>query len=98
MVLARAQVAGVADAAHRGLDAGLGQALGVADADVLRSLVRMMDKAILLGRTAFVERLLQRVGHELGPHRGGHSPAHDAPGEDIDDEGHMDENPCHVET
>jgi hypothetical protein len=38
-------VVAVALAAHRRLDAGLGQPLGVADADVLRPAIRMADQA-----------------------------------------------------
>jgi hypothetical protein len=37
-------VVAIADAADRGLDAGLGEALGVADADVLAAAIRMMHE------------------------------------------------------
>jgi hypothetical protein len=36
-----------------------------------------------------VQRLLKRVEHEVGLHRGAHAPADDAPGKDVDDEGHV---------
>ncbi len=40
---------------------------------------------------ARVQRLLQRVEHEVGLHRTADPPADDAPREDIDDEGHVHE-------
>ena len=40
---------------------------------------------------AVVQRLLQGVEHEVGPHRAAHAPAHDAPGEHVDHERHVDE-------
>ena len=54
----------VADAADGGIDTGLGEPLGVTDADVLRSAVAMMDKAV--GRPPGMQGLLQRVENEAG--------------------------------
>src|SRR5690606_26907017 len=59
-------VIAVADAADRRLDARLGQALGVADADVLRTAIRVVDKTSLAGGAPFMQRLLQGVQHEGG--------------------------------
>jgi hypothetical protein len=35
--------------------------------------------------------LLQRIKHEVGPHRTADAPADDSPGKDVDDEGHVNE-------
>jgi hypothetical protein len=82
-------VVAVALAAHRGLDAGLGQPFAVADADVLRPAVRVVDQAAVTLGLAGVQGLLQRIEHEVRAHRTAHAPAHDAPGEHVDDEGHV---------
>ena len=82
-------VVAVALAAHRGLDARLGQAFAVPDADVLRASIRVMDQAAALIGLARVQRLLQRIEHEVRSHRTAYAPAHNAPGEDVDDEGHV---------
>jgi len=42
-------------------------------------------------RLARVQRLLQRVEHEVGVHRGADPPADDVAGEHVDDEGDVDE-------
>lgn len=52
------------DAADRGLDAGLGEALGVFDRDVLNASVAMMHEAAAVNRSAFKQRLLERVEDE----------------------------------
>src|SRR3954451_14809139 len=49
----------VADAADGWLDAGLGEALGVSNADVLRPSVRMMHETTSTGGPSFVQGLLQ---------------------------------------
>ena len=82
-------VVAVALAAHRRLDAGLGQTLAVADRDVLRAAVAVMDQGVVALGLPGVQRLLQRVEHEVGVHRTAHPPADDAPGEHVDDEGHV---------
>ena len=56
----------VADAADRGLDASLGQALGVADRDLLRPPIAMMDEPVLPDRSPVVESLLQGIKNEAG--------------------------------
>ena len=47
-------VVAVADAADGWLDAGLGQALGVFDRDVLAAAIAMMDKAATVGRRSWI--------------------------------------------
>ena len=54
-------VVAVALAADRRLDPGFCQSLGVADGNVLRSAIRMMDQAGITLRLAGVERLLQSI-------------------------------------
>ena len=84
-------VVAVALAADGGFDAGLGQAFGVANADVLRPAVRMMNQCAIALGTAGVQRLLERIEHEVGAHGAGDAPADDAAGIDVDDEGDIDE-------
>jgi hypothetical protein len=63
--LGQSVVIAVADAADRGLDPGLGQALGVLDRYVLRPAVAMMDQATAMNRSAVMERLLERIQDEV---------------------------------
>jgi len=56
----------------------------------LRAAVAVMNKAALDG-TAGVQGLLQGVEHEGGLGAARHPPADDAAGEDVDDEGDVDE-------
>jgi hypothetical protein len=84
-------VVAVAAAAHRRLDAGLGQALGVSDGHVLRTTVGVMDERTVALWLARIQRLLQRVEHEVGVHRAADAPAHDGPRVHVDHEGHVDE-------
>ena len=64
--LGESVVVGVADAADRRLDAGLSQALGVLDRDVLAAPVAVMDEAAAMDRPPVMERLLQGIQHEAG--------------------------------
>jgi hypothetical protein len=80
----------IADTADGGLDASLGQALSVTNAEVLGATIRMMCQAGLPGGAAITQRLLACVGHERGPRRARCSPADDAPGKDGNDEGDID--------
>src|SRR5690606_3223976 len=75
----------VADAADRGLDAGLGQALGVFDRDVLHAPVRVMDEPATAHRPSFMQRLFERIEDEAGMRRPAHPPADDAPGKGVDE-------------
>ena len=58
-------VIGVADAADRGLDLGLGKTVGVAQREVLRPAVRMVHK-LAADRPPLVQRLFQGIQHEAG--------------------------------
>ena len=70
--LGQGVVVAVADAADRGLDAGLGQALGVADRDVLDAAVAVMDEAAAAGRAG--GRAAPAPGHRA---RSRHAPSGD---------------------
>jgi hypothetical protein len=69
-------IVGVADSTDGGFDACLSEVLGVADAHVLRSTVRVTDEAAAGEGTALVQVLLQGVEHEVGPSLARHAPAH----------------------
>lgn len=84
-------VVGVADAAHRRFQAGLDETLGVANRHVLGPPVAVMYRPIRANRLARVQRLLQRVEHEVSPRRRRSAPPDDPAREDINDEGHVDE-------
>ena len=49
----------------------------------------MADQGAIAFGLSCIERLLQGIEHEVGPHRSAHPPAHDAPGKDVDHEGHI---------
>ena len=57
-------VVAVADAADGRLNARLGQALAVPNADVLRSTVGMMHQAAAMDGPSFVQRLLKSIENE----------------------------------
>jgi hypothetical protein len=82
-------VVAVATAANRRFHAGLGQALRVADGDILRTSVRVMNQRIRVRGPTGLERLLPGIEHEVRGHGGTDAPADDASGEHIDDEGHI---------
>jgi hypothetical protein len=84
-------VGAVADAADGGLDAGIGQALGVADRDVLHAAIAMMHQAALTEGTPVMERLFQGIEDKAGLGRSRHPPTDDPPGEDVDHKGDIDE-------
>jgi hypothetical protein len=98
-------VVAVADAADRGVDAGFDQALGVLDRDLLGRLQRSSqqldeggcddEEEAALGQictrgSAHVDRLLERVEHELGARGPTRSPADDTAGEHVDGERDVD--------
>ena len=70
---------------------GLGQALGVANADVLRSSVAVVHEPGGGEGPPVVKRLLQGIEHEVGMRRPRDAPADDPTGERVDDEGDVDE-------
>ena len=82
-------VVGVALRSDRGHDSFGGQALRVANGQILHAAVRVMHQLgqVLPGP----DGLLQRVEGQIGPQRGGHTPADDHPAEHVDDEGHVAE-------
>ena len=57
-------VVAVADAAHRWLDTGVGQALGVSDRDVLAASVAVMHEPAAMDGPSFVQRLLKSIENE----------------------------------
>ena len=59
-------VVGIADAAHRRLNPGLSQTLGVANRQVLGATVAVMHQSALIAHRAVIERLLERVQGKLG--------------------------------
>ena len=59
-------VKGVADAADGRLDAGLGEALGVFDRDVLAAPVAVVNETGAMHRPPLMEGLLQGIEHESG--------------------------------
>ena len=63
--LGQGVVIAVADTADRRLDAGLGEALGVLDRQVLAAAIAVMDEAAA-DWPAFVDRLLQGIEDEAG--------------------------------
>ena len=51
----------------------------MADAEVLRPAVAMVDQGVTRTHRALVQRLLERVERQVGAQRVRHPPAHDAP-------------------
>ena len=64
--LGQGVVVAVADAADRGLDAGLGKPLGVADRDVQAAAIAMVHQAVTEGAPV-IERLFQGIQDKAGP-------------------------------
>ena len=87
--LSQGIIIAVSLATHRRFDASFLQAFAVFYRHVLRAPIAMVDQFVPFGLTR-VQRLLQCVEHEVGPHRAAAPPADDAPSEDVDDEGHVD--------
>src|SRR5579863_2261488 len=84
-------VVAVADAADRGDEARLDQALGVLDRDVLDAAIGVVDESAAADGPSIVQRLLQRVEDKARMGGARHPPADDPPGERVDDEGDIDE-------
>ena len=84
-------VVAVSSAAHRGLDPGLGQPLGVANAEELRPASAMMDQAFGPSLRPLTDGLLQGIQSELRLQRARDPPAHDPAREDVDNEGYVHE-------
>ena len=92
--LGRRVVVAVVLAAHQRLHTGLGQMLAVADVDLDRTPAPMVDQAAVALGLSCVQRLLQGIEHEVGGHRTADSPADDAPGVHVDDEGPRTASPA----
>lgn len=56
----------------------------------LAAAIRVMDQLLRLIRAALADRLVQRIEHESGRHRGRDPPADDPTGENVDHERHID--------
>ena len=84
-------VVAVADAADGRHEAGLGEALGVLDRDVLHAAIGVVDETAAGDGLSIMDGLLQRVEHEAGVRRPRHAPADDATGVGVDDERDVDE-------
>ena len=67
--LGQGVVVRIAHAPHRLLDAGLGQTLGVADGEILRPAVTVVDQGIARADRALVQGLLERVERQVGAQR-----------------------------
>jgi hypothetical protein len=52
-----------------------------------------MDHVADVIAAAIVDGLIERIEHEVGVQRGRNAPANDAPREDVDDKGDVDEAP-----
>ncbi len=78
-------VIAVADTGGRGFYAGLGQALGVFDRQILRSATAVVHEA--RAWLPLVNRLFQSVEDEVGVGRPAHPPTDDASGKGVDHEG-----------
>ena len=61
-------VVAVALAANGGLNAGLGQSLGLADGNVLRAAIRVVDQTGIPLWLASIERLFQSIQNKVGTH------------------------------
>ena len=84
-------VVGIADASDRGFDADLGKPLGLADADILRTPIAMVDQPSPLRGPPVMQRLFEGIEHKTGFGRARHPPTDDPPRESIDDESDIDE-------
>jgi hypothetical protein len=84
-------VVAVANAAHGGLEAGLGETLGVYYRHVLHAPVAVMDEPAAGYGSAIMKRLLQGIENEAGVSRAADPPADNAASIGVDHERHIDE-------
>lgn len=89
--LGESVVIAITHTADGGLDARLSEALGIADADILRTAIRMMHQPTVVHRSALMQGLLQCVEHEARMGCPRHPPTDDPPSIGIDQEGDVDE-------
>ena len=76
-------------ASHRWLDAGFGQTLAIANGNVLRPAIAMMNQRAVTLMLPRVERPLQGIEHKVRAHRAADAPADNASGKDVDDKGYV---------
>lgn len=79
----------VSTATDKALDTGLGQPFAIADAHVLRSPIRAMSQRTVTVKLAGVQRLLQRIEHEVFRHGLAYAPVNDESRVDFDDKDHV---------
>ena len=91
MILYKCVVIRIAPAAYRRLDAGLCEAFGVANREILHAPVAMMHQSVRSLVLPLADGLLEGIEGEIGSERARDSPAHDPAAEDVDDEGDVDE-------
>jgi hypothetical protein len=84
-------VIGISTAAHGWRDAGVAEAVCGRHRQRLRAAVAVMNQRGCRVAAAIVNRLFERIEHEVRAQRGRDTPAHDPLGKDVDDEGHIDE-------
>jgi hypothetical protein len=84
-------IVGIPAAADGRVDAGVGQAFGVAHRQVLRAAITVVNQIADPVAAAGVDRLLERIEHEIGAQRRRHASADNAAGKDVDDERDVDE-------
>lgn len=82
----------VALAADRRLDAGFRQTLGIADGNILRSPVGVMDQGGVTLGLAGVKCLFQGIKNEVCTHRSADPPTDDTAGKNVNDKGDIDES------
>ena len=94
--LAQCVVVTVADAADGWHEAGLGEALGVDDREILHTAIGVVHEAAPpRDGFAIVDGLLKRIEHEARVRRFADTTTDNASGVGVDDEGHVDEaGPC----
>lgn len=88
-------VVAVVLAADRRFDSGFGQTLGVANGDILRSPIRMMNQGGIAFWLSSIKRLFQRVEDKISPHRTAEAPTHNPARKDVEYEGDIDESLPH---
>jgi hypothetical protein len=87
--LGQGVVVAVTSAADRRLDTGLHQPLRLANGDILRSSVGVVNQGIRARLAKGLQRLLEDIQHEVGGHGLTDAPAHDAPDDHVVHKGHV---------
>src|SRR5690625_6854333 len=62
-------IVAVSRAAHRGLNAGLGKPLGIADGEILNAAVAMMDELLITLLFPLADGLLESIQSKVAPER-----------------------------